>query len=104
FPENTTDMDYSARKQKAFPSKETTLSYWIGEADAKLAKHRTTEELPEQADVLVIGSGFALSQSVDSRKTTGRKLPHTLPCMNTKSSMWLDWSEVIIATLLEPRS
>ncbi|KAG7823112.1 hypothetical protein KL909_003715 [Ogataea angusta] len=52
-------MDYSARKQKAFPSKETTLSYWIGEADAKLAKHRTTEELPEQADVLIIGSGFS---------------------------------------------
>ncbi|KAG7828286.1 hypothetical protein KL920_003423, partial [Ogataea angusta] len=40
-----------------FPS--TTLSYWIGEADAKLAKHRTTEELPEQADVLIIGSGFS---------------------------------------------
>ncbi|KAG7822318.1 hypothetical protein KL928_000793 [Ogataea angusta] len=52
-------MDYSARKQKAFPSKETTLSYWIGEAEAKLAKHRTTEELPEQSDVLIIGSGLS---------------------------------------------
>ncbi|KAG7824886.1 hypothetical protein KL920_005425 [Ogataea angusta] len=52
-------MDYSARKHKAFPSKETTLSYWIGEADPRLAKHRTTEELPEEADVLIIGSGFS---------------------------------------------
>ncbi|KAG7814908.1 hypothetical protein KL928_005435, partial [Ogataea angusta] len=30
--------------------------------------------------------------STNFRKITGRKLPHTLPCMSTKSSMWLDWS------------
>ncbi|KAG7886205.1 hypothetical protein KL936_004883 [Ogataea polymorpha] len=52
-------MEYSARKQQAFPSKETTLSYWIAEADDKLAKHRTTEKLPEEVDVLIIGSGFS---------------------------------------------
>ncbi|KAH3663399.1 hypothetical protein OGAPHI_005389 [Ogataea philodendri] len=43
----------------SFPSEKTTLSYWMGEADRPLAKHRSTEELPEEVDILIIGSGLS---------------------------------------------
>ncbi|KZF25880.1 FAD dependent oxidoreductase [Xylona heveae TC161] len=41
-----------------FPHPEPTQSYWLTHED-DLANHRTTEELPQEADYVVIGSGYA---------------------------------------------
>jgi hypothetical protein len=40
------------------PSRNPSKSYWLREPDAALLGHRGTAELPETADVVVVGSGI----------------------------------------------
>lgn len=40
------------------PHDNPTSPYWLSQ-DSSLSKHRTTEELPQAADVVVVGSGFS---------------------------------------------
>ena len=40
------------------PSRNPTASYWLRELSPVLRGHRTTETLPETADVVVVGSGI----------------------------------------------
>ncbi|KAK4246778.1 FAD dependent oxidoreductase-domain-containing protein [Corynascus novoguineensis] len=40
------------------PSRNPTRSYWLREPSAALLGHRSTPELPETADVVVVGSGI----------------------------------------------
>ena len=44
--------------QSDLPSKDSTASYWHKEPSRLLLGHRTTPDLPVQADVVVIGSGI----------------------------------------------
>lgn len=41
-----------------FPVDEPTKSYWIEAAESPLRDHRTTEDLPEKTDVLIVGGGY----------------------------------------------
>ncbi|EHY54737.1 hypothetical protein HRR83_004138 [Exophiala dermatitidis] len=43
----------------SFPHPNPMPSYWLSESDSDLSKHRTTEMLPQEADVVVIGSGYS---------------------------------------------
>ncbi|KAH3671484.1 hypothetical protein OGAPHI_000186 [Ogataea philodendri] len=70
-------MDYTTKKHDSFPSTKTTLSYWIGEADPKYAKHRTTSQLPEEIDILIIGAGYsgaAVAYNLLSHQKTKEKV------------------------------
>jgi glycine/D-amino acid oxidase-like deaminating enzyme len=40
------------------PQDNPTSPYWLSH-DSDLSKHRTTEELPQEADVVIIGSGYS---------------------------------------------
>ena len=44
--------------QAELPSVESTRSYWHQQPSDKLLGHRTTEDLPATADVVVVGSGI----------------------------------------------
>lgn len=44
--------------QSGLPSQNPTKSYWHKEPSEKLLGHRTTEDLPQTADVVIIGSGI----------------------------------------------
>ena len=44
--------------QADLPNKDSTRSYWHKEPSRVLLGHRTTPELPPQADVIVVGSGI----------------------------------------------
>jgi hypothetical protein len=58
--------------QADFPSRESTQSYWHKEPSEALLGHRTTAELPREADVVVVGSGitgaFAARELVQAGK------------------------------------
>lgn len=41
------------------PVPDPTRSYWIEEAASPLRNCRTTEELPQETDVVIIGSGYS---------------------------------------------
>lgn len=45
--------------QSGLPTQKSTHSYWHKEPSKALLGHRTTEEIPQTADVVVIGSGIA---------------------------------------------
>jgi hypothetical protein len=40
------------------PSPNPTRSFWLSEPDGFLLGHRTTEELPEYAQMVIVGSGI----------------------------------------------
>lgn len=42
----------------ALPAKDPLRSFWLSEP-SELADHRTTSQLPKEADVIIIGSGIA---------------------------------------------
>jgi hypothetical protein len=48
----------SSSKPCPLPSPNPTKSFWHSEPDAFLIGHRTTAELPEYAQVVVVGSGI----------------------------------------------
>lgn len=41
------------------PVPEPTKSYWIEEANSPLRNFRSSDELPKETDVLIVGSGYA---------------------------------------------
>lgn len=41
------------------PVSEPTKSYWIEEANSPLRDFRSSDELPEKTDIVIIGSGYA---------------------------------------------
>jgi hypothetical protein len=45
-------------QQADLPSAESTKSYWHQEPSQTLLGHRTTQELPAAADIVVVGSGI----------------------------------------------
>ncbi|KAF3150706.1 hypothetical protein TWF569_004575 [Orbilia oligospora] len=45
------------------PSEESTSSFWLKQPDEFLLGHRTTVELPTEADIIIIGSGIAGAQT-----------------------------------------
>ncbi|KAF3906080.1 hypothetical protein ABW21_db0208131 [Orbilia brochopaga] len=45
------------------PSEESTSSFWLKQPDEFLLGHRTTAELPAEADIVIIGSGIAGAQT-----------------------------------------
>jgi hypothetical protein len=44
--------------QSGLPVPNSTNSYWHKEPSRKLYGHRTTKDLPETADIIVVGSGI----------------------------------------------
>jgi len=40
------------------PSKDSTVSFWHREPSKFLLGHRTTTELPNDADIVIVGSGI----------------------------------------------
>jgi len=40
------------------PVENPTKSYWIEAADSPLKDHRTTDDLPQKTDVLIVGGGY----------------------------------------------
>lgn len=44
--------------QSGLPTPKSTHSYWHKDPSKKLYGHRTTEDLPETADTIIVGSGI----------------------------------------------
>jgi ribulose 1,5-bisphosphate synthetase/thiazole synthase len=41
------------------PASEPTKSYWIEAADSPLRDFRSSDELPRETDIVIVGSGYA---------------------------------------------
>lgn len=48
----------SSDQKPPFPAPDSTLSFWRTQPD-KLDDHRSTEELPAECDIVIIGAGYA---------------------------------------------
>jgi hypothetical protein len=59
--------------QSGLPSPNPTKSYWHKEPSKVLLGHRTTTELPETADIVIVGSGITGSFAAHFLKNEGAK-------------------------------
>lgn len=55
------------------PNPKSTASFWHSEPSALLLAHRSTRNLPETADVVVIGSGMTGASVVHHLLTDGKE-------------------------------
>jgi choline dehydrogenase-like flavoprotein len=60
--------------QADFPSRESTRSYWHKEPSEALLGHRTTAELPHEAEVVVVGSGITGAFAARELVQAGKKV------------------------------
>lgn len=61
-------------RQAELPTPNSTLSYWHRDPSKKLLGHRTTENLPSTADVVVIGSGITGTFAAQELVACGRSV------------------------------
>lgn len=45
-------------ERSTLPTPESSNSFWHSEPNEFLIRHRTTEELPAEADIVIVGSGI----------------------------------------------
>ncbi|KAI2643149.1 FAD dependent oxidoreductase [Xylaria nigripes] len=68
-------MNAMAQERRAeLPSPNSTHSYWHRDPSKKLWHHRTTEDLPATADVLVVGSGISGAFAARELVAGGRRV------------------------------
>jgi hypothetical protein len=94
--------------QAGLPTPESTKSFWHSEPAETLLGHRTTDNLPSSADVVVVGSGitgtFAAQELVQGGKTV-LLLEAREACWGAtgRVSFWLfiitDWHLILISLL-----
>ena len=58
------EMSQTSESPATLPTTSSTRSFWHSEPSSLLLNHRTTKELPQHADVVVIGSGITGSSAV----------------------------------------
>jgi lysine/ornithine N-monooxygenase len=68
-------------KPAGLPSKESSTSFW--HTEPKLLGHRTTKDLPQQVDIVVIGTGISGASVVhhifnDCKDSEDAKKPNVL--------------------------
>jgi hypothetical protein len=69
-------MDQRAKIPVSLPRDNPTVSYWQDPPD-EIADHRTTENLPDSADIVIIGSGItgaAMSYRLLQQPEAGRSI------------------------------
>lgn len=60
--------------QAELPTPESTHSYWHHDPSLALLGHRTTQKLPSEADVVVIGSGITGAFAANTLVSKGRSV------------------------------
>lgn len=73
--------------QSGLPVPNPTKSYWHKEPSAKLLGHRTTAELPEKADVIIVGSGITGAFSAHFLKH-GKASESSVVMLEAREACW----------------
>lgn len=78
--------------QATLPVPDPTRSYWHAEPSARLLGHRTTTELPAEADVVVVGAGvtgaFAARELVLGEGGNGGSGGRRVVCLEAREVCW----------------
>lgn len=78
------------RKPCDLPSEQSSKSFWHSEPSSLLLGHRSTRDLPETADVVVIGSGISgasIAHHLFNDGDTGGKKPHVV-MLEAREACW----------------
>ncbi|SMY23060.1 unnamed protein product [Zymoseptoria tritici ST99CH_1A5] len=77
----------SPRRPCDLPNPESTSSFWHREPDPVLVGHRTTRDLPETADVAIIGSGMTGTSTAYSL-LNGNDKPLKVVMLEAREACW----------------
>jgi hypothetical protein len=73
--------------QAGLPVPNSTNSYWHQSPSKKLLRHRTTEDLPRTADIVVVGSGLTGSFAAHFLKN-GKAKEQSVVMLEAREACW----------------
>lgn len=70
------------------PSSESSSSFWHSEPSSFLLGHRTTAELPESADIVIIGSGITGASAAQHLAEDARIQSMHVVILDAREACW----------------
>jgi hypothetical protein len=70
------------------PTPESTHSFWHSEPNQFLFGHRTTEELPSQADIVIVGSGITGTSAARYLAEDERAKGKSIVLLEAREACW----------------
>lgn len=72
----------------ALPTEKSTASFWHSEPSQFLLGHRTTAELPPEADVVIVGSGITGASAARFLSEDGRASGLNVVMLEAREACW----------------
>lgn len=79
--------EFSANSQAGLPTVNSSKSYWHKEPSEALFGHRTTPELPDKADVVIVGSGMTGAWAAHFLKK-GKAKDQSVVMLEAREACW----------------
>ena len=70
------------------PSPNSTSSFWHSEPSSILLGHRTTPDLPPQADIVIIGSGITGASAARFLAEDARAKDFSIVMLDAREACW----------------
>lgn len=70
------------------PSQKSTTSFWHSEPSHFLLDHHTTSELPDYADIVIVGSGITGASAARYLAEDGRAKDFSVVMLDAREACW----------------
>jgi myosin-crossreactive antigen len=74
--------------RSTLPTPVSTNSFWHTEPNAFLLGHRTTEELPKEADIIIVGSGITGTSAARFLTEDERAKGKSIVLLEAREACW----------------
>ena len=75
-------------ERATLPTPTSTNSFWHSEPNAFLIGHRTTEDLPAEADIVIVGSGITGTSAASYLAEDARANGKSIVVLEAREACW----------------
>ena len=76
------------QERATLPTPNSTVSFWHTEPNEFLIGHRTTEELPAEADIVIVGSGITGTNAARYLSEDQRAAGKSIVLLEAREACW----------------
>jgi cation diffusion facilitator CzcD-associated flavoprotein CzcO len=85
-------------ERASIPTPDSTNSFWHSEPNEFLLGHRTTEQLPEEADIVIVGSGITGTSAARYLSEDARAKGKRIVVLDAREACWCATGRVSLPT------